>query len=85
MFQKKIDAIREKLANIEREMEDMRLDIQENSKPARHGLPWSQFEKDTTASAFNQLVSDLAMKLGRSRLSIVLHINNYITRGMYSD
>lgn len=84
MFQKRIDTIREKLANIEKEMEEMHLNVQPLNKPMRHGLPWTVFEKDTTASAFNQLVSDLAVKLGRTRLSLVLHISSYIGRGMYN-
>ncbi len=84
MFQKRIDAIREELAGIEKEIEDTNLSVQESKKPPRHGLPWTTFEKDTAASAFNQLVSDLAMKLGRTRLSLILHINSYIGRGMYN-
>ena len=82
MFQKRIDAIREKLANIERDTEDMRLDTQSLNKPARHGTPWTEFEKINIIEAFNHLVDDYATKYGRMRLDIILFIHSHISRSM---
>lgn len=82
MFQKRIDVIREKLANIEKETEEMHLDIQPLSKPKRHGMPWTEFEKAKLIEALNHLVNHYALAYGRTKLSIILFISNHISRGL---
>lgn len=80
MFRQRIDAIREKLAGIEKEMEEMCLETQESKKPRRHGFSWSAFEKEVVTEAFTLLVDSLAMRFERSKASIALFISNYMIK-----
>ncbi len=88
MFQKRIDAIREQLANLEKEMEIIQIATitekvaEENSKPARHGKPWSEFEKSLLKEELSTLADKLARQFGRTSISILLHIHTYISGGM---
>ena len=79
MFQEKIDTIKQKLAAVEREMDELNSEIMK--KPSRHGQPWTTFESETATGRFNGMVDSLALQFGRTKLSIILFIDRYISRG----